>query len=33
MLSGWFTGIFGGKYFRYLSALRRGMPSNLGAAH
>lgn len=33
LLSGGFTGIFVGKYLRYLSVLRRGMPSNLGPVH
>jgi hypothetical protein len=33
LLSGGYTGIFIGKYCRYLSALRKGMPSNLGPVH
>lgn len=33
LLSGGFTGVFVGQYLRYLHALRKGMPSNLGPAH
>ncbi|WP_188115518.1 hypothetical protein [Stenotrophomonas cyclobalanopsidis] len=33
LMSGGFTGMFVGKYFRDLSVLRKGMSGNLGPAH
>ena len=33
LLSGGFTGVFVGKYLRYLSVLRKGMPGTLGPVH